>query len=361
MRQKDSGFPARYWHRVGDDTVECELCPHHCRLAEGKRGRCFVRKNISGQMILTTYGRSSGFCIDPIEKKPLYHFYPGSSALSFGTAGCNLTCRFCQNWDISKAREFDRLTEKALPVEIAERAKQEGAESVAFTYNEPIIFAEYAIDTAEACHRVGVHSVCVTAGYISASARAGFFSKMDAANVDLKSFSDDFYKRLCGGSLQPVLDTLVYLKKETDVWLEITTLLIPGENDSERELHEMSEWVVQNLGSEVPWHFSAFHPAFQYLGGNPTPPSTVKLARGIAKSKGMKHVYTGNIHDSEGGNTYCSSCGVLLIERDRYEIRSYNLKDGTVCPECGEKAPGRFGKGPGAWGGRRRSVFFNPD
>jgi len=353
-----SDYKAKYWHRLSGDTIECDLCPRHCRLKEGKRGVCFVRQNVSGEMVLTTYGRSSGFAVDPIEKKPLNHFYPGSGVLSFGTAGCNLTCKFCQNWDISKAKESDRLTELAIPEAIALAAKDKGASGVAFTYNDPVIFAEYAMDTADACHEKGVKTVAVTAGYIEPEARKDFFSKMDAANVDLKAFSKKFYKELCGADLEKVLDTLIYIKKETGVWLEVTTLLIPGENDSESELHEMSEWFVSNLGSDVPWHFSAFHPSFKYLSAGPTTPSTLKRAREIALGKGVRYVYTGNVHDEEGDSTFCHGCGTLLIKRDWYKILEYNLKDKDKCPECGQRLPGRFEDNPGRWGRRRKPVFF---
>ena len=237
----DAGAPARWWHALPDGRIQCDLCPRDCKLHEGQRGLCFVRQRVGDEMVLATYGRSSGFCIDPIEKKPLNHFLPGSSVFSFGTAGCNLACKFCQNWDISKSREMDRLMDQASPERIAEAARASGAASVAFTYNDPVIFAEYAMDTADACHALGLNTVAVTAGYIHPAPRREFYAKMDAANVDLKAFTDDFYVKLTGGHLQPVLDTLVYLKRETDVWFEITTLLIPGHNDSDAELEAMSQ------------------------------------------------------------------------------------------------------------------------
>lgn len=352
----NKNYIGRYWTKQADGRILCELCPRYCSLHEGQRGFCFVRQNIDGEMVLTTYGRSSGFCIDPIEKKPLNHFYPGTSVLSFGTAGCNLGCKFCQNWNISKSREWDSLTDQASPETIARCAKEMGCKSVAFTYNDPVIFAEYAIDIAGACHALGIKTVAVTAGYITEKARPELFKHMDAANVDLKAFSEKFYKNITLGALQPVLDTLVYLKHKTKVWFEITTLLIPGENDSDRELHAMTEWVLERIGPDVPLHFTAFHPDFRMLDYPPTPPATLTRARAIALSKGLKYVYTGNVHDSKGGSTYCGRCGHLLIERDWYELGAYNLKNKNECPKCGTVCAGHFDDKPGAWGSRRLPV-----
>jgi pyruvate formate lyase activating enzyme len=346
----------RYWTKQKDGLVLCELCPRCCSLHEGQRGFCFVRQNIGGEMVLTTYGRSSGFCIDPIEKKPLHHFYPGTSILSFGTAGCNLGCKFCQNWHISKSREWDSLTDEASPEAIAQCAKETDCKSVAFTYNDPVIFAEYAMDIADACHAIGVKTVAVTAGYITDKARPEFFARMDAANVDLKAFTEDFYKKITLGALQPVLDTLVYLKRQTKVWFEITTLLIPGENDSDQELHAMSDWIAKNLGVDVPLHFSAFHPDFQMLDHPATPLLTLKKARDIAMSKGLKYVYTGNVHNPEGESTYCGQCGQLLIGRDWYELGAYNLKNKNECSKCKAICAGEFDGRPGTWGSKRVPV-----
>ena len=304
-----SNHPGRWWHRLDDGRIQCDLCPRDCRLHEGQRGACFVRLREGGAMMLTTYGRSSGFCIDPIEKKPLNHFYPGSSVFSFGTAGCNLACKFCQNWDISKSREMDTLMDAASPAAIAEAAAKANCRSVAFTYNDPVIFAEYAMDTADACHALGIKTVAVTAGYIGVDARREFYAKMDAANVDLKGFTDDFYVKLCGAHLQPVLDTLVYLKRETDVWFEITTLLIPGKNDSEAELEAMCAWIARELGMEVPIHFTAFHPDYKMVDLARTPAATLTRARNIAMRAGIRYVYTGNVHDRTGGTTFCAGCG----------------------------------------------------
>lgn len=350
----ESNYPGRWWHPLPDGRLECQLCPRFCKLNEGQRGFCFVRKRLDNQIVLTTYGRSSGFCIDPIEKKPLNHFLPGTSVLSFGTAGCNLGCRFCQNWDISKAREWDKLADTASPEEIAHEARRHGCRSVAFTYNDPVIFAEYAIDVAQACREQGVRTVAVTAGYITPEARIDFYQHMDAANVDLKAFSEDFYHRLCFASLAPVLETLKFLK-ETDVWFEVTTLLIPDENDSDPEIHRAAEWFAENLGLDVPWHFTAFHPDFKMLNKPRTPRQTLDRARQIALSKGLHYVYTGNVHDPDGSSTFCPGCGKLLIERDWYQLGEWNLIDHR-CEDCGAYIPGRFERRPGSWGATRRAV-----
>ena len=323
----DSVVPGRYWSRLEDGRVVCELCPRLCKLKKGQRGFCFVRQNLDGRMVLTTYGRSSGFCVDPIEKKPLNHFFPGSSVLSFGTAGCNLACKFCQNWSISTSRATDTLADEASPEAIAAAAQANGCRSVAYTYNDPVIFLEYAVDVAAACRERGVKNVAVTAGEILPEARAEFFAAMDAANVDLKAFTEDFYRRLCAAELQPVLDTLEYLATETDVWVELTTLLIPGENDSDAELDEMTRWVVDRLGPDVPMHFTAFHPDFKLRGLAPTPPATLHRAREIALANGVHHAYTGNVVDPAGGSTYCNGCGELVIGRDWYRLGTWRLDD----------------------------------
>jgi pyruvate formate lyase activating enzyme len=336
-------FPARWWHRLDDGRIQCDLCPRDCKLHEGQRGACFVRARQGDAMVLTTYGRSSGFCIDPIEKKPLNHFHPGSSVFSFGTAGCNLACKFCQNWDISKSRSMDRLMDQASPGQIAQAAAAAGSKSVAFTYNDPVIFAEYAMDVADACHALDVKTVAVTAGYMSAAPRREFYAKMDAANVDLKAFTESFYRKLTGSALAPVLDTLAYLKHETRVWFEITTLLIPGENDSDEELTAMSKWIATNLGPDVPLHFTAFHPDFKMDTLPATPAATLTLARRIAQDEGIRFVYTGNVHDREGGTTSCGGCEGPLIRRDWHRILEYRLTPEGCCPDCGTALPGRFG------------------
>jgi pyruvate formate lyase activating enzyme len=355
-RRDPSVIPGRFWHMLDDGRVQCDICPRYCRLHEGQRGLCFVRAREGDGMVLTTYGRSSGFCVDPIEKKPLNHFLPGTPVLSFGTAGCNLTCRFCQNWDISKSREIDTLADRATPDVIARAAEKLGCRSVAFTYNDPVIFHEYAIDVAEACRERGVRCVAVTAGYVCPEPRAEFYRVMDAANVDLKAFTEAFYKKLCTGGLASVLETLKYLKHETRVWFEITTLLIPGENDSDRELDEETRWIAENLGPDVPLHFSAFHPDWKMMDTPPTPPATLRRARAIALRNGLRYVYTGNVHDPAGGSTYCHGCGGLLIERDWYMLGAWNLTADGRCVSCGAPCSGVFDGPPGRWGRKRLPV-----
>jgi pyruvate formate lyase activating enzyme len=347
---------AKWWRRLDDGRIQCELCPRDCRLHEGQRGLCFVRKMEGGRMQLTTYGRSSGFCIDPVEKKPLNHFYPGTSILSFGTAGCNLACKFCQNWDISKSREMDRLQDEASPEAIADAALRLRCKSVAFTYNDPVIFAEYAMDIADACRAKGVQAVAVTAGYMHAAPRREFYARMDAANVDLKAFTDDFYFRICGGKLQPVLETLVYLVKETAVWTEITTLLIPGKNDSDEEIDAECRWIRQNLGPDVPLHFTAFHPDWKMTDVGATPPGTLTRARNIALRNGLRYVYTGNVHDEAGGSTYCPGCAEAVIVRDWHRISGYHLSEEGGCKFCGARVSGRFQRFAAPFGPRRIPV-----
>lgn len=353
---QDAIFPTRYWHLLEAGRVQCDLCPRLCKLQEGQRGLCFVRANLGGHILLTTYGRSSGFCIDPIEKKPLNHFLPGTPILSFGTAGCNLSCKFCQNWDISKSREMDTLADCASPETIARAAAELGCRSVAYTYNDPTVFHEYALDVARACRERGIKSVAVTSGYVCPAPRAEFYSWMDAANVDLKAFSEDFYHRLCGGHLQPVLDTLVYLQRETSVWFEITTLLIPGENDSEAELQALTQWIAEHLGPEVPLHFTAFHPDWKMLDTPATPPATLTKARRIALGNGLRYVYTGNVHDRAGSSTYCHQCGARVIERDWYVLGEWRLTAEGRCALCGAPCAGVFEARPGTWGNRRQPV-----
>jgi pyruvate formate lyase activating enzyme len=346
-------YPAKYWHKLDDGRIQCDLCPRDCKLREGQRGACFVRGRINDMMVLTTYGRSSGFCVDPVEKKPLNHFYPGSSILSFGTAGCNLACKFCQNWDISKSRSFDKLADEASPEAIARNAAELDCKSVAFTYNDPVIFAEYAMDVADACHELGVKTVAVTAGYMHDIPRREFYAKMDAANVDLKAFTDEFYLKQTGAHLQPVLDTLKYLRQETSVWVELTTLLIPGYNDSAHELGQMSEWIAKELGTDVPLHFTAFHPDYKMTDIPATPPAKLTEARQIAHAAGLQHVYTGNVHDLSGGTTHCTNCQKPLIVRDWYLIRDYAVTENGECSHCGTKLAGHFSKFKGQFGRQR--------
>lgn len=348
----------RYWHRLDDDRIQCDLCPRFCKLHENQRGLCFVRQNIDGQVVMTSYGRSSGFAIDPIEKKPLNHFLPGTPVFSFGTAGCNLACKFCQNWDISKSREMDTLMSQASPDAIAQAALGYGCDSVAYTYNDPVVFHEYAIDTAIACRQLGIKSVAVSAGYVCAAPRAEFYQWMDAANIDLKAFTEDFYHKITGSHLQPVLETLQYIKHETSVWLELTTLIIPGENDSEAELEAMTQWVVENLGPDVPMHFTAFHPDWKMLDKPPTPISSLLQARQIALKNGVHYAYVGNVHDKSADSTYCHGCGKLLIGRDWYELSEWNLDGQGCCRFCGVRCAGVFNKKPGNWGAKRQAVVM---
>lgn len=356
MTEIKTTHPTCYWHQLANGRIQCDVCPRLCKLEEGQRGLCFVRARENGQIVLTTYGRSSGFCIDPIEKKPLNHFLPGTPILSFGTAGCNLSCKFCQNWDMSKSREMDTLQQTASPQQLATAALQSGCRSVAYTYNDPVIFLEYAIDTAIACRELGIKSVAVTAGYMQPEPRAEFYQYMDAANVDLKAFTERFYKELTSSKLQAVLETLQYIRHETNTWLELTTLLIPGENDSEQELEAMTQWVVEHLGPDVPMHFTAFHPDWKMLDKPPTPAATLSMARNIARKNGIRYAYTGNVHDPAGGTTACHQCGETLIVRDWYKIISWNMTDSGSCPNCGTQCAGIFEKAPGSWRAQRAPI-----
>jgi pyruvate formate lyase activating enzyme len=351
-----SVHPTDHWHRLEDGRTQCDVCPRSCRLQEGQRGLCFVRMRQDDRIVLTTYGRSSGFCVDPIEKKPLNHFLPGTATLSFGTAGCNLACRFCQNWDISKSRQTHTLADAASPEEIAEAAVRLGCRSVAFTYNDPVIFMEYAIDVADACRERGVKAVAVTAGYINRDPRAELFGHMNAANVDLKGFTERFYHDLCAGHLAPVLETLEHLRFETGVWLEITNLLIPGLNDSDREIDEMTAWVVERLGPDVPMHFTAFHPDWKMLDRPPTPSQTLTRARDTAIRNGVRYAYTGNVLDPAGQSTSCHECGRMLVARDGYSLGTWGLDADGRCAGCGTRCAGVFEEAPGGWGARRLPV-----
>ncbi len=353
---RSEAHATRYWHVLDDGRVQCDVCPRACRMHEGQRGLCFVRGVEQGEVRLYTYGRSSGFCIDPIEKKPLNHFLPGTSVLSFGTAGCNLACKFCQNWDMSKSREMDTLADRATPKMLADAARSAGCASVAFTYNDPVIFMEYAMDVADACREQGVRSVAVTAGYMCSEPRAEFYRHMDAANVDLKGFTERFYRRICGGELGAVLDTLEYLKRETQVWFEITTLLIPDENDTDAQIDAMTQWIMSRLGPDVPLHFTAFHPDWKMLDKSRTPVATLTRARDIAIRNGLHYVYTGNVHDRVGSSTYCTQCGACVIERDWYELGDWRLDAQGRCLNCNTRVPGVFAGAPGTWGARRLPV-----
>ncbi len=350
-----------WWHRLEDGRFQCDLCPRFCKLHEGQKAFCFVREARDSEIVLTSYGRATSYCIDPIEKKPLNHFYPGSSVLSFGTAGCNLGCRFCQNWDISKAREERILSSTASPRAVAEAAAEAACTSIAFTYNDPIIFAEYAIDCAKAAQARGIKTVAVSSGYITPEARRDFYAHIDAANVDLKAFTETFYHEIAFAHLAPVLETLRWLKHETDVWLEVTTLLIPGHNDSVEEVEQLCSWFAENLGPEVPLHFSAFHPDFKMTDVASTPAATLSRARDQARRAGLQHVYTGNIRDVDGQSSYCRQCEQRVIGRDRYDITAWHLDAAGRCDACGSVLAGRFDPEPGQWGMKRQPVFFRPN
>jgi pyruvate formate lyase activating enzyme len=347
----------KWWHRLDDGRIQCDVCPRACRLHEGQRGLCFVRARVADQVVLTSYGRSSGFCVDPVEKKPLNHFLPGSAVLSFGTAGCNLACKFCQNWDISKSREIDTLADAASPEALAAVAERAGCRSVAFTYNDPVIFWEYAADVADACHERGIKAIAVTAGYMNPGPREEFYRHMDAANVDLKAFTEEFYHRTCAAHLADVLDTLRYLRHETDVWFEITTLLIPGRNDSDSEITAECAWILDNLGPDVPLHFTAFHPDYKMTDVPPTPPATLTRAREIALRHGLRYVYTGNVNDIDGGTTFCPGCGRAVVVRDWYRMLRYELTDTGACAACGTRVAGVYDGPAGHWGARRLPLF----
>jgi pyruvate formate lyase activating enzyme len=358
--------PGGWWHDSDDgERIVCDLCPRHCVLRPGDRGFCFVRENRDGQIVSTAYGRSTGFCVDPIEKKPLNQFFPGTAVLSFGTAGCNLGCTYCQNWTMSRSRDVQAACETADPATIATAAVKLSCKSVAFTYNDPIIWAEYAIDTAKACRRAGIQTVAVTSGYITDTARAAFYEQMDAANVDLKGFTDDFYRQYCSGRLQPVLDTLRWIARESKVWLEITNLIIPKANDSPEDIKRMCEWIAEELGPDVPLHFSAFHPDFKLTDRGPTPISSLLAAYDIARQAGIRYIYTGNVIDQQRQHTYCPGCGRAVIERNGYDILSYAIEVGRLsnssyeggrCMFCHMPIAGRFADAPGTWGSRRLPV-----
>jgi pyruvate formate lyase activating enzyme len=331
-----------YQNTLKDNITQCLVCPRNCRLANYQRGFCFVRQNIDGEITLTAYGKTTGLAIDPVEKKPLYHFYPGSKVLSFGTLGCNMGCCFCQNWHITKTKDHTGLIQEASPKEIALSAKQYGCKSVAFTYNDPVIFLEYAIDTAIECHALGIKTIAVTAGYINPEPRVDLFNHIDAANIDLKGFSKEFYKKMCLADIEPVLETIKYVKNETPCHLELTTHLIEGFNDSNKDLRAQCDWIVENLGTDVPLHFSAFFPSWKLKNVHPTNPKTLLKAYQIAKKAGIKYVYTGNIQDNKTSTTFCHRCKKPLIKRHGFEITQYNLAEKNSCRFCGAICGGIF-------------------
>ncbi len=312
------------------DKVQCEICPRRCKLSEGQTGFCYVRKNVKNNIVLETYGYNTGLAIDPIEKKPLYHFLPGSKVLSFGTFGCNMGCLFCQNYKTTKVKYPVNECYKVSPEQITELAKTHGCKSVAFTYNDPVIFFEYALDTAKLCREEGIKTVAVTAGYINNEPAKEFFNLMDAANIDLKGFSEKFYQKNCMAHLSPVLETIKYAVNETNCHVELTTLLIEGENDMYVE--DECRWILENLGENVPLHFSAYFPKYKF-NKKPTEYHTLMKAYKLAKNMGIKYVYTGNIQSIETSTTYCKSCGKPLIIRDGYRILENNLDRG-FCKYC---------------------------
>lgn len=330
----------RWWQRLDGHSIQCRLCPHQCHLEEGQRGFCGVRINQDNRMVSLTYGCISSLCVDPIEKKPLYHFYPGSQVLSIGSIGCNLKCCFCQNWSIAHAENADGL-KKIDDLSFADLAIREKCRSVAFTYNEPIVSAEYVIDVFKECRKKDIKTVAVTNGYIDQQAREDFFRYVDAVNVDLKSFSDDFYAKICQGRLQPVLDTLRYLLKKTKVWVEITMLVIPGKNDSDQEINAMTQWVRKNLAADIPIHFSAFYPNFRMLDVSATPLEALHHIRKIAMNNGLRFVYTGNVPCSQGTSTICSSCGQVIVVREGYRV-SCDRFENARCSICYQEIPGFF-------------------
>lgn len=342
MTETEDSIPCRYWQSLGEGAVQCRLCPHSCRIKEGGHGLCFVRRNVGGRLQLRSGHRVSSIAFDPVEKKPLYHFLPGTLTLSFGGIGCNFSCRFCQNAVISQP-ESELLLDQSLTGEAAVRlARSRRAPSVSFTYNEPIVALEFVAEIAGACRAAGLKTIAVTNGYVAGEARAEFFGLMDAANVDLKAFTDDFYRKYCGARLGPVMETLVYLRRETRVWLEVTTLLIPGANDSDAEINAMTQWAVKELGADVPWHFSAFYPQYRMTDRPPTPPETLERARQIARKNGLRHVYVGNVFSEDGHTTFCHSCGARLIERSGMRLARLSLGEGGRCPHCGAQCPGVF-------------------
>lgn len=325
------------YEKIGDKKVQCNLCAHQCKINDGKKGICLVRENKDGTLYTLVYGRIISQNVDPIEKKPLFNFYPGTTAYSIATVGCNFKCQFCQNWEISQMVRDEHLImgNEASPELIVENAKRYGSKSIAYTYTEPTIFFEYAYDTAKLAHESDIKNVFVTNGYMTEEAIKKIEPYLDAANVDLKSFSDDFYRKLCGAKLQPVLDALKLMKK-LGIWVEVTTLIIPTLNDSSEELREIAKFIFNELGEETPWHISRFYPAYKLRDKPPTPIETIHKAREIGLNEGLKYVYEGNVPGSTGENTYCPNCKNLVIQRWGYNILKKNIKDG-ICQHCNYK------------------------
>ena len=333
--------PAKFWEQGPRGKLKCNLCPRHCLIGPGQQGFCFTRANVDGELLALTYGRPTGFAVDPIEKKPLYHFLPGTPILSFGTAGCNLGCKFCQNWNMSTARAVDTRALNVSAKDVVEVARRERCQSIAFTYNEPTVFAEFVMETAAEARKEGIKNVAVTNGYITAEAAKEFYENIDAANVDLKAFTEKFYRKLALAKLAPVKKTLEYLATRTTVWLEVTTLLIPGQNDDPGELKDMCRWIAETLGPDVPLHFSAFHPDHRFREVERTPESTLHTAHEIAAAAGLKFVYLGNVASAAGQTTLCPSCGEALIERSWRSTGRVKIVGGK-CAKCGEPISGVF-------------------
>jgi len=331
----------KYQKLLTNGKIQCLICPRNCILKDGGEGFCHVRKNSCGNIILTTYGFNTGLAIDPVEKKPLYQFYPQSSVLSFGTLGCNMGCKFCQNWQISKSKADCSSLNRTTPEDVVRIAKQYSCKSVAFTYNDPVIFFEYALDTAKLCRQNGIKTIAVTAGYINPEPAAEFFNYMDAANIDVKGFSEAFYKKNCFAHLDPVLDTVKYVCNNTNCHVELTTMLIEGENDEPEMIKSECGWILENLGDSVPLHFSAFFPKYKFSDRSATKFDTLQKAYEIAVSEGLKYVYTGNLTDKRTSSTYCPNCGRVVIKRDGYKLLEYNL-DGEYCIFCSYKCSGCF-------------------
>jgi pyruvate formate lyase activating enzyme len=347
LSKDESLHEARWWETEPNGKVHCYLCPRHCHIGEGQAGFCFIRANEGGKLYSLGYAHPAALQIDPIEKKPLNHFLPGTRVFSMGTAGCNMGCFFCQNWDISKSRSDQVHSSHMPPEDVVQLAIRSGCPSIAFTYNEPTIWGEYVIDICAAAKEYGINTVMVSNGYITYDSFHDIYDHIDAANIDLKAFTESFYGRVTLTHLQPVLETLQWLKNETNVWFELTNLMIPTLNDDPTETRKLAEWVLKHLGPDVPLHFTAFHPDFKLRDKPKTPPETLHNARAVAQDVGLHYVYEGNI-SSDGAHTSCSSCGTLLIRRSWHHVEENRLKDGA-CPNCGLAIPGR-------WADPRRST-----
>ena len=340
--QPEVHHEARWWETMSDGRLHCYLCPRHCHIGEGQAGFCFIRKNEGGRLLQLGYGRPAAVAMDPIEKKPLNHFFPGTKVLSMGTAGCNMGCFFCQNWDISKAKADQVNAVDLSPEQVVDLALEHGAPSIAFTYNEPTIWGEYVIDIAKVARAEGLNTVMVSNGYITREAFFDVYEHIDAANIDLKAFTEKFYSKITLTHLQPVLDTLKWLRHETDVWFEMTNLMIPTLNDDTDEVKQLCDWVLTNLGDDVPLHFTAFHPDFKLNDKPPTPPETLHRARSLAMQMGLKYVYEGNVF-SDGGNTICPGCKQTIVRRSWHAVTRNDIRDGA-CKNCGTKIAGVFSR-----------------